>query len=130
MNGFQFASNEDFARFVAATGHRPPPHWIAGKVPAGAETHPVVLVSAEDADAYCGWAGMRLPTDEEAAAMGADRPPFLWEWTSTADRSSRVVRGGAWSNGAWFLRASLHRGVVTSHRLDFVGFRCTRKETP
>src|SRR6266542_2935027 len=30
-------SNQDYARFVQATGHRKPFHWIGGKVPAGQE---------------------------------------------------------------------------------------------
>ncbi len=58
-------TNEQYADFVKATKHRTPPHWHKGQVPAGKEKLPVVNVSWDDAAAYSGWAGKRLPTEAE-----------------------------------------------------------------
>ena len=86
-------TNEEYARFVRATGQRPPsvralplianghdalfkqlsaPYvWSNSKPPAGSASHPVVLVRVDDAIAYCRWLSealdreVRLPTEAE-----------------------------------------------------------------
>lgn len=87
-------TNQEYARFVKATGHRAPGvhalpsavtaeraeafrklaskfAWSGNTPPAGMETHPVVLVAFEDAVAYTAWlsketgAVYRLPTEAE-----------------------------------------------------------------
>lgn len=73
-------TNAEYARFVAATGHRPPAHWHDHHIPPGLDEHPVVFVSWHDAHAYATWCGKSLPTSAqwEKAARGADGSVYPW----------------------------------------------------
>jgi iron(II)-dependent oxidoreductase len=74
-------TNADYAKFTDATGHRKPFHWAGGKIPQAQERLPVYNVSWDDADAYCKFAGKRLPTEaewERAARGGVEKTLYPW----------------------------------------------------
>lgn len=73
-------TNADYERFVAATGHTPPPHWCDGRFPQKLANHPVVFVTWHDAQAYATWAGKQLPTSAqwEKAARGPHGDVYPW----------------------------------------------------
>ncbi|WP_440710938.1 SUMF1/EgtB/PvdO family nonheme iron enzyme [Herbiconiux sp. YIM B11900] len=116
-------TNAEFAEFLAATGYRPAvsnrflPDWRAAAavaadadaqaalVPAtGTDAQPVTSIDLDDARAYAGWAGARLPTEWEwqaaATEPGFDRAhPLVWNWTESEhdDGITRFVmlKGGS-----------------------------------
>ena len=83
--GKQELSWGQWARFCAATRRRPPrPEFAIG------DEHPVHGISWEDAQAYCAWAGLRLPSEAEweYAARGAQSLP--WPWGQAAPDGTRA----------------------------------------
>lgn len=118
-------TNADYESFVKVTG-RAEPHisaeayrrqgflvhpygkveeflWSDGSFPRGRENHPVVLVSHEDASAYCAWRGKksakryRLPSEQEweKAARGTDGRIFPWGDTWNAGYLNSGERFGS-----------------------------------
>jgi formylglycine-generating enzyme required for sulfatase activity len=103
-------TNGHFAEFLQASGYKPRyaenflKHWQCGKPAPGRENSPVVYVGLEDARAYAGWAGKRLPTEEEwqyaceekRIRWGTER---VWEWTESERSDGRtrfcVLKGGS-----------------------------------
>jgi formylglycine-generating enzyme required for sulfatase activity len=103
-------TNEQFARFVKATGYQAEGDWRKYYT-SDKEKHPVVNVSWNDANAYCQWAGKRLPTEAEweKAARGTDGRRYPWgkEWDSSkcnasgnVDRYERTAPVGSFPAGA------------------------------
>ena len=157
VSNTQFLQFVESGEYLARTGQTHPHYWR--NIDAGWQARsfnawlpldpraPVIHVSAVEADAYCHWAGRRLPTEREwevAALRGLiDWGGNVWEWTAStfapypgfsADRyreysapwfdgKHRVLRGGSHAT-LGIMHHVRYRNYFLPHRSDvFAGFR-------
>jgi formylglycine-generating enzyme required for sulfatase activity len=90
-------TNEQYRRFVEATGYDPPKTWKDGAFPVGEEQMPVTGVTWYDAASFAAWAGKRLPTESEweFAARGAEGRKYPWgnEWDASVANVDGRTKG-------------------------------------
>jgi iron(II)-dependent oxidoreductase len=100
-------TNALYERFMRATSRQQPSFWTDSTF--NGPTQPVVGVTWHDADAYCRWAGKRLPTEAEweKAARGTDGRKYPWgdQWDPSRANSAESKLGkttpvGSYPSGA------------------------------
>ena len=101
-------TNKRYKRFLDATGYKVPRSyqesadaayiwdWQKRMYPEEKGDDPVVLVSWDDAKAFCAWAGKRIPTEAEweKAARGPKGKPYPWgnDWANGKANTSESGR--------------------------------------
>ena len=149
----RLVTNGEYLAFLEAARHGSPAYWQGRKmrrfdrwidIPLD---EPVLHVSALAAEAYCRWAGRRLPSEaewERAAQEPGMEQLFgsAWQWTSSAFLpypgflrdpyaeysepwfgTHRVLRGGSFATPRQIAHAKF-RNFYTAERADiFAGFR-------
>ncbi len=87
-------NNIQYKKFIDQTGHRSPSHFRNRSYPEGKVDHPVTFVSWHDAEAYCAWAGKRLPSDQEweKAARGDDGRTYPWGNEFDSNKANSPLR--------------------------------------
>lgn len=90
-------TNAKWKDYVDAVKIEAPSYWVDGKYPEGKANHPVLWVSARDAEAYCKWLSdktegwtFRLPSEAEweYAAVGDLRRNYPWGNTAETSYSN------------------------------------------
>jgi len=145
-------TNAEFQKFIDAGGYEDPQYWIPEGWAMLQESHrkrptfwnqeaynrpkdPVVGVTWYEAEAYCTWAGKRLPTEKEWASAcekgEIQKSVNIWEWSASSELGMRILRGldseAPQRAGAHFSTQCGARAYgITSD--NYWGFRCIRNQ--
>jgi formylglycine-generating enzyme required for sulfatase activity len=124
-------TNRDFLRFCQATEQTPPQDKVLKP-----GDDPVVNVTFDDAQAFCRWAGKRLPTADEweKVARGTDGRLFPWGNTLDYERANIPKDETAAKSAALVPATAYPSGISPYGALNMVGnaweWVNTRAEAP
>ncbi|HEU4462479.1 MAG TPA: SUMF1/EgtB/PvdO family nonheme iron enzyme, partial [Solirubrobacterales bacterium] len=150
--------NDAYIAFMEDTGAEPPLYWeregnwwvdtsCGRRTPVNGDD-PVIHLSWEQADAFAGWAGKRLPSEREweVARDRLDGVGHGWEWTSSDFTAypgfeafpypeysevffgdeHKVLRGASWATHPRVARSTFRNWDLPQRNQIFAGLRCAR----
>jgi formylglycine-generating enzyme required for sulfatase activity len=124
-------TNSEYLKFVLSTRQTSPEYWSHGRLPAGKENDPVVLVNFHEAASYCRWIGKRLPTVDEwqSTCEGGKlkKRGDIWEWTSTdVDMGGQTYKALCGPGNS----CDCSHRYLPEWKNQVKGFRCVQDSTP
>jgi formylglycine-generating enzyme required for sulfatase activity len=114
---------QDYARQVARFV------WTDGAPPPGRAQHPVVLVTVDDAAAYCAWRGARLPTAPELEKAMRGEAGRVYPWGEAWD-GGRLTWAGKGDGGDTEPVGTHPDGAGPYGHLDLAGDAFSWTSTP
>jgi formylglycine-generating enzyme required for sulfatase activity len=84
----------EYQVFIKDAKHPPPRGWDSDQFPSEMGDHPVVLISWDDAMAYCKWLSnksgkqYRLPTEAEWEKAARGTEAWIWSWGNKFDKKN------------------------------------------